>query len=62
MAYVRKTRDEFEIQSNYGYGWDVECTEETMRQARLQARRYRENISAPVRIVKRRVSLTETEG
>ena len=23
MAYVRKTRDRWDIMTNYGYGWDV---------------------------------------
>lgn len=57
MTYVRKTRDEWEIQSNFGYGWDLETTEETLSAARAQLRTYRENVSVPVRIVKRRVPI-----
>lgn len=54
--YVRKTRDEFDIEGNYGYGWDVVTCEETRKAAREQLRCYRENEpSAQHRIVKRRV-------
>jgi hypothetical protein len=56
-GYQRKTRDEWEIQSNHGYGWDLECTEETLSDAREQLRTYRANVSVPVRMVKRRVRL-----
>lgn len=57
MTYVRKTRDEWEVQSNYGYGWDLETTEDSLQGAREQLKTYRENINAPVRIVKRRVRI-----
>lgn len=59
MSRTRTTRDEWEIQSNHGYGWDVETTESTLTDAREQLRTYRENVTVPVRIVKRRVPLTE---
>lgn len=39
----RKMKDEFEIQGNYGYGWDVECTEETRQEANQRLKEYREN-------------------
>jgi len=58
MSYVRKTKDEYEIQGNYGYGWDVLCTEETWREAKAQLRCYEENeLQYLHRIVKRRVKL-----
>lgn len=57
VSYVRKTRDEYEIQSNHGYGWDLECTEATRPDAREQLRTYRANVSVPVRIVRKRVRL-----
>jgi hypothetical protein len=25
MAKQRKTRDEWHLETNYGYGWEVEC-------------------------------------
>ncbi len=54
MAYVRKTKDVYEIQGNCGYGWDCETTEETMKEAKAQAKCYRENVNYPIRIVKKR--------
>jgi len=57
MPYVRVTRDEYELQSNHGYGWDCETTEDTLSEALAQLRTYRENVSVPLRIVKRRVRL-----
>jgi len=60
MAYVRKTKDEYEIQGNYGYGdgWECETTEETYKEAKEQLKAYRENISeVPHRIVKKRIKL-----
>lgn len=56
MAYVRKTYDEYEIVTNYGYGWEVECTESSMKEARQRVREYRENARGliSIRIVKRR--------
>jgi len=52
--YIRKTRDVYVIQVNYGYGWDDETTEDTFYEAKEQAKTYRENINRPVRIKKRR--------
>jgi len=57
MAYVRKTYDEYEIQGNCGYGWDCETTEETWKDAKAQAKCYRENVNYPIRIVKKRVKI-----
>ena len=54
MAYVRKTVDRWDIETNYGYGWEVECSEYTLKDAKMQYRCYRDNISGLVRLVKRR--------
>ena len=54
MAYKRKTRDRWDIETNYGYGWEVENSEYTWREARQSLREYRENVGAAVRVVKRR--------
>ena len=43
MAYVRKTHDEWTIEGNYGYGWDVLTTETTRTAAREMLKTYREN-------------------
>lgn len=63
MAYVRKTYDEYEIVTNYGYGWEVECTEETLKEARQRKKEYIENASGlqGIRIVKRRVRKEQDE-
>ena len=52
--YVRKTRDRWDIETNYGYGWEVECSEYTLKDAKMNLRAYRDNISGLVRLVKRR--------
>lgn len=60
MAYVRKTRDEFEIRGNYGYGHGFETvtSETTRREARARLREYRENEpGVPFRLVCVRVPL-----
>ena len=43
MAYIRKTRDLWDIQSNNGYGWESVNCEETRTDARRSLREYREN-------------------
>ena len=44
MAYQRKTRDRWDIETNYGYGWEVENSEYTREDARRSLREYRENL------------------
>jgi hypothetical protein len=41
---------EFEIQGDYGYGWDLLTTEDTMQEARVQLATYRANEAIPLRI------------
>jgi hypothetical protein len=55
--YQRKTYDEYLIETNYGYGWDVECTEETRKEAKIRLREYQENIQGAVRMRKTRVRI-----
>lgn len=57
MAHQRKTRDEWRISGNYGYGWDVECTEDTLREARARLREYRENGGGAYKLTKHRVKI-----
>lgn len=62
MAYVRKTRDEFEIAGDYGHGQGFECvtTETTLRDARAQLRCYRDNEpGTPFKIITRRVRISK---
>ena len=58
--YIRNTRDEYDIQGNYGGGHGFECvtSESTRKEARERLKEYRENEKGvPFRIVKRRVKL-----
>jgi hypothetical protein len=41
---------EYEIQGNYGYGWDLLTTEQTLKEANAQLATYRANESIPLRI------------
>lgn len=54
MAYQRKTVDRYDIITNYGYGWECECSEYTRKEARQRVKEYRENTNAAVRIEKHR--------
>ena len=62
--YQRKTKDVWELQVNYGYGsgWEVECVEDSRKDAIEQKRTYNANCNYPVRIVKRRVKIKQDEG
>lgn len=62
MAYVRKTRDRWDIMTNYGYGWECECSEYTRAEAKQRLREYRENIRGDVRLEKHREKIEEPEG
>ena len=43
MAYVRITHDEYDVQGNYGYGWDTVTTEKSLTEAIQMLKCYREN-------------------
>jgi hypothetical protein len=53
MTYIRKTIDEWEVQGNCGYGWECETTESSRKDALAQVKCYRENVTYPMRIVKK---------
>ena len=53
--YIRKTVDEWEVQGNYGHGWECVTTEESRKDALTQLRCYNENEPYPHRIIKKRV-------
>jgi hypothetical protein len=55
--YKRKTVDEYEVQGNYGQGWEMVTTEETRKAAQEQRKCYDNNEPYPHRIVKKRVKL-----
>lgn len=54
MAYIRKTVDRWDIETNYGYGWEVEDCEYTRAEAVKRLKEYRENSCGrfAVRLVK----------
>ncbi len=56
---MRKTKDEYLLLANYGYGWDIVETEESLKEIRIRAREYRENTHAALKISKRRINLQE---
>lgn len=41
MAYIRKTKDEYQLQCNYGYGdgWEEVLTEDTFKEAKERKKR-----------------------
>lgn len=43
MAYQRKTVDRWDIMTNYGYGWECECSEYDLASAKRTKREYIEN-------------------
>lgn len=53
-TYQRKTVDRWDIMTDYGYGWEVENSEYTLKDAKRSLREYRENISGSVRLEKHR--------
>lgn len=59
MARQRVTRDEYELQGNYGQGWECLTTEERRSEARERLREYRENEGGLYRIKARRVRIAE---
>lgn len=41
--YKRKTQDIWNVQGNYGFGWETVTAETTYREVRARLREYREN-------------------
>lgn len=62
MKYKRKTRDRWDIMTNYGYGWACECSEYTWREAKQTYKEYRENIRGAVRLEKHREKIEEAQA
>lgn len=60
--YERKTKDVWEVQGNYGCGWEYLFEEESRADAEAQLRCYKANEPQyPHRIKKRRVKIEKTE-
>lgn len=62
MAYVRKTIDRWDIETNYGYGWEIENSEYTWSDAKRSLKEYRENCKCCVRMIKRREKVGTNNG
>ena len=64
MSYQRKTRDRWDIVTNWGYGWECECSEYTLKEAKQTAHEYRENSSGRylVRLEKHREKLEDLKN
>jgi hypothetical protein len=57
MTYQRKTRDEFELQGNYGHGWECLTTEDTLAECWVRLREYRDNEGGEYQIKVLRVQI-----
>ena len=52
--YERKTVDVWVVQGDYGQGWEDLTESYDRNEAKTDAKKYRENDSAPIRVIKRR--------
>jgi hypothetical protein len=53
--YVRKTIDSYDIQGNYGHGWETVTSEDSRKEATQRLREYKENeTGTSFRLIKRR--------
>lgn len=60
MKYTRKTIDQWEVQGNYGSGWESVTIEDTRKAAREMLKCYNENeTGTPHRIVKKRIKIEQ---
>ncbi len=65
MAYVRKTVDRYDIETNCGYGWEAESSYDTYKEAKRDIAGYREytaHYGGCARIVHRRVRKEAVNG
>jgi len=53
--YNRKTYDDFQLWSDYGYGWECETTYDSMKEAKQGLKEYKENTTAQHKIVVKRI-------
>lgn len=52
--YIRKTRDIFILEQNYGYGWEYVLEEDNRKDILQRKREYIDNTNYPTRILKKR--------
>lgn len=53
MAYVRKTKDEWIIEGNYGYGWEEESVYNNRKEAEKDLKIYNLESGGMHRLVKK---------
>lgn len=65
MSYIRKTKDRWDVETDYGHGWEVESSEYTRKEAVICFKEYCDNLMAygkcAVRMVKRRERICDVE-
>ena len=59
-SYIRKTKDVYQIELDYGQGWEYETQEDTKALAKKIVADYNNNCTYPVRMIRRRVKINET--
>ena len=61
MGYNRKTKDEYQIWTDYGYGMEHELSESSFREAKTRVKGYLVNAYQlkRIKIVKKRVKITK---
>lgn len=58
MSYIRKTKDEYQIQGNYGHGFEMVTAEDTYKEAKERLKEYRDNEPGiPFKTVCKRIRL-----
>ena len=58
MAYVRKTKDEYVLLGDNGYGWEEILTEDTFKEIKQRYREYVENDKSSIyKIEKHRIPI-----
>lgn len=63
MSYVRKTRDEWWVEIDCGYGWEVVSYDDSAKDAKQIARDYVNNSYGQyaTRVTKHRIKLEEND-
>ena len=58
MAYIRKTRDEWQVQGLYGYGWETLTLHNNRKEAKKSLKEYdMSELNYPHRVSKVRVRI-----
>ena len=60
--YVRKTRDEWQVWGDNGYGWEEYCAENTRKEGLARVREYRANSAGAFELRHKRVNIEQGEA